>query len=156
MKIISIKKAADLTHNLKKRGQTIVLVGGCFDILHLGHVIFLEKAKKAGNSLIVLLESDQKVRQLKGINRPVHTQLERAKVLSALRAVDYVVALPYMKLDREYDELVGRIRPDVIAATFKDANILYYKRAAKKVRAKLKFVTKVIPGHSTSSLIDTS
>ena len=63
----------------------IVLVGGCFDILHLGHVVFLEKAKKEGDVLVVLLESDEKVRFLKGKGRPVHTQSERAEILSALK-----------------------------------------------------------------------
>ena len=154
MKIVPICKVSIFSKNFKKQNKTIVLVGGCFDILHPGHVTFLEKAKKVGDCLFVLLESDQKVRRLKGVNRPVHTQSERAKVLSALCAVDHIVMLPYMELDKEYDELVGKIGPDIIAATFKDVNISKHRRAAKKVGAKLKFVTKMISDHSTSRVLN--
>src|SRR3990167_9728836 len=98
--ILSVGRIAAFSKDLKKQGKVVVLAGGCFDILHPGHVIFLEKAKKTGDILVVLLESDQKVKELKGINRPVHTQIDRAQVLFALRAVDYVVMLPYMKFDK--------------------------------------------------------
>ena len=160
--IISINKTSLLLRNrigslcnrLKKQGKVIVLVGGCFDLLHPGHVIFLEKAKKAGDSLIVLLESDEKIKAIKGINRPVHSQAERAKVLSALRPVDYIVVLPFLKNDLEYDRLILKIKPDIVAATSGSENIRHYRRAAKLSGAKLKFVTKTINGHSTSSLID--
>ncbi len=151
--IILASQVADFSKRVKKEGKTIVVAGGCFDILHPGHVIFLEKAKKAGDILIVLLESDTKVKVLKGIKRPVYNQAVRAKVLSALRSVDYIVALSYLKEDLEYDRLILRIKPDVIAATSKNENIRHYKRAAQLAGAKLKFVTKAIGGHSTSSLI---
>ncbi len=153
--IIPVSRIDGLGDKLSKQGnKVIVLVGGCFDILHPGHVIFLEKAKKAGDILIVLLESDAKVRVLKGIKRPIHNQRQRAKVLSALRSVDYIVMLPYFKKDLEYDRLILRIKPNIIAATAKIKNIRYYRRAARLVGANLKFVTKTIGGHSTSSLID--
>ncbi len=149
--IISINKIGSLANRLKKQGQVVVLAGGCFDILHPGHVIFLEKAKKAGDILIVLLESDQKVKELKGSNRPVHTQADRAMVLSALKAVDYVVVLPYMKFDTEYDERISKIGPDVIATTAKSANT-HHQRSAKRVGAKLKIVTEVVKGYSSSKI----
>lgn len=152
-KIISISRIGIITKTLKKQGKKFVLIGGCFDILHPGHVIFLEKAKKWGDFLIVLLESDEKVKKLKGPNRPVHTQKMRAKVLSALQAVDYVVMLPAMEHNSEYDDLVRSIRPNVIAATAKDTNITYHQRAANLVGAKLKLVTPVVGDYSTSSLI---
>ena len=151
--IISINKVVIVSNSLKKQGKSVVLVGGCFDILHPGHVIFLEKAKKTGDILIVLLESDEKVRILKGVNRPIYNQKDRAKVLSALRAVDYVVMLPFMKKDREYDELITSIKPDVIAVTSKDKNLIHHQRAAKLAGAQLKQVTKVIGNYSTSSLV---
>ena len=153
VEILSVNKTTLLRKSLKKQGKTIVLVGGCFDILHPGHVFFLEKAKKVGDILVVFLESDQKVRELKGINRPVHTQIDRAKVLAALRAVDYVVLLPYIKNETEYDELVGKIKPDVIATTIKDANTSHHQRSARLVGAKFKLVARVINDYSTSSLI---
>lgn len=151
--VISISKLAKITQNCRKQGQKIVLAGGCFDILHPGHVVFLEKAKKAGDVLIVLLESDRKVRELKGINRPIYTQTERAKLLSALKAVDYVIKLPLIRFDAEYDQLMEKIRPDVIAVTSKDKNS-HHKRCAKLVRAKLKSVTGVIGDYSSSRILD--
>lgn len=151
--IISINEIGSVCNRLKKQGKVVVLVGGCFDILHPGHVIFLEKAKKAGDILIVLLESDEKIKAMKGINRPVHSQAERVKVLSVLRPVDYIVLLPYLREDLEYDRLILRIKPDIIAATSRSENIRHYRRTAKLSGAKLKFVTKTINGYSTSSLI---
>jgi len=133
---------------------TTVLVGGCFDVLHPGHVVFLEKAKKEGDYLIVLLESDQKVKLLKGANRPVQTQQERAKVLSAVKFVDLVVMLPNMETEKEYDELVKKIAPDVIAATKGDMNAHYHQRSAKLVGAKFKYVTKMIGNYSTTRILD--
>lgn len=131
----------------------LVLVGGCFDVLHPGHIVFLQKAKKAGSHLLVLLESDQKIRQLKGAGRPVHTQKERAKNLSAIKAVDFIVCLPWLKSDSEYDELISKIKPDIIAATKGDTGIEHKKRIAKKVGAKLVYVTKKIGQYSTSKIL---
>lgn len=151
--IISTDKVSALSKNLKKQGKKIVLAGGCFDILHPGHVIFLEKAKRTGDILTVLLESDEKARKLKGVNRPVHTQKERAKVLSALRYVDYIILLPFM-VDREYDELVAQLQPDVIAATSGDVKNIHLKRSAKLARAKFKLVTGVVGNYSTSKILN--
>ncbi len=150
--IISTDKIGSVSNRLKKQGRIVVLVGGCFDILHPGHVIFLEKAKKAGDILIVILESDQKVKELKGANRPVYIQAERAMVLSALAAVDYVVMLPYLENTAGYDELISKIDPGVIATTAKDTNT-YHQRSAKKVGAKLKIVTDMIKGYSSSKIL---
>lgn len=152
--VISVGKLSKLTRLLKKQGEKIVLVGGCFDVLHPGHIVFLEKAKKAGDKLIVLLESDERVKELKGVKRPVHSQQERAQVLSALAFVDYVVMLPFMKSEAEYDNLIEKIKPDVIAATFGDVNATYHQRSAKLIGAKFKYVTKTIGNHSTSRILD--
>src|SRR3989344_2564471 len=94
-----------------------VLVGGCFDLLHYGHIVFLNEAKKHGDSLVVALESDENVRRLKGEHRPIHTQKERKTMLEALSAVDEVIPLPPMTTDREYADLVTRLRPHVIVVT---------------------------------------
>lgn len=130
-----------------------VLVGGCFDILHPGHVIFLEKAKSAGHFLIVLLESDEKVRQLKGPKRPVHTQKERAKILQALDCVDRVVCLPFIENDSEYDLIIKKIKPDIIAVSSGYGNVNHHRRSAKLVGAKLKFVTAKIGNYSSSKIL---
>ncbi len=129
----------------------IVLTGGCFDILHIGHVRFFSEAKKMGNYLVVLLENDEKVRKLKGKNRPIFTQEIRAEMLSALICVDMVVLLPMMENDSDYMNLVMKIKPDIIAATENDPRIDKKRRQAKSVGGKLKVVsfTKTL---STSAL----
>lgn len=152
-KILSPDKIVSLRSVWKKGHKSTVLVGGCFDILHPGHIIFLEKAKQAGDILIILLESDAKVKQLKGINRPIHSQNERAKVLSAIRFVDYIVLLPTIKQDRFYEQLTAKIAPDIIAATEGDPNNYHKKRVAKLIGCKLVYVTKIIASYSTSRIL---
>ena len=98
----------------------VVLVGGCFDILHYGHIYFLKKAKKLGDILIIALESDENTKKLKGPGRPIHTQRERKKMLESLRFVDKVIALPPMKSDSDYEKLVRKVNPDIIAVTAGD------------------------------------
>lgn len=132
------------------------MVGGCFDLLHPGHLIFLEQARKAGDILMVLLESDDKVKFLKGDNRPVYTQTARAKVLSAVRFIDYVVKLPVMKSDIEYDQLVVKIKPDIIAISSKDKKNIHHRRAAKLSGGKLKLVTESIGDYSSTKLLNLS
>lgn len=149
--ILKINEVSKL-NNLKGNKKT-VLVGGCFDIVHPGHLLFLEKAKRVGNYLIVLLENDEKIKQTKGINRPVHNQSERAKVLANLTMVDYIVMLPFMDTEKQYDELIEKIKPDVIATTKGLADNHHKIRAAKLSGAKLKYVTSLIGDYSTSSLI---
>ena len=153
--ILQLDQIPKWREKLKKLEKRIVLVGGCFDILHPGHIIFLEKAKKAGDIVIVFLESDQKVKELKGNGRPIHTQKDRAKILSALKSVDFVVMLPYLDNGKDYDELISKIKPDVIALTFGDENT-HHKRSAKLVGAKLKYVTKMIGNHSSSRILGES
>jgi|SRR3989338_3819693 len=152
---ILVRKITEVVQNIKKQHKKIVLVGGCFDILHPGHVIFLEKAKKVGDILFVLLESDEKVKKIKGANRPIHNQKMRAKVLSVLCCVDYIVMLPFLKSDTDYDKLIVKIRPDVIAASSKDANTAYHIRSAKLIGAQFQIVTKAIRDHSSSRILTT-
>ncbi len=155
-KVVSLGKLVDLVKKLKNQGKKIVLVGGCFDVLHPGHVIFLEKAKKAGGILVILLEPDQKVKALKGVDRPIHTQKMRAKVLSALQAVDFCLMLPLLKSEAAYDKVIQKIQPDIIAATQGYRENLHHQRAAQLVGARLKYVTKVIANHSTSRILSRS
>lgn len=138
---------------MNTKGKRVVLAGGCFDVLHPGHVIFLEKAKRAGDRLIVLLESDEKIKEIKGVNRPVHSQKERALVLKALKFVDEVILLPYMATEKEYDAVIQKIKPDIIAVTFGDPQIHHKIRSAKLVGAKLKYVTRLTGNHSTTKVL---
>lgn len=94
-----------------------ILVGGCFDLLHFGHIKFLEEAKKLGGHLIVALESDENVRKMKGDARPIHTQEQRKIMLESLRFVDEVITLPPLNSDEDYAKLVAQVAPAVIAVT---------------------------------------
>ena len=95
--------------NYKTSGQKVVFTNGCFDILHAGHVRYLTEAKKLGDILIVGLNSDESVRQLKGEDRPVNPAEDRAEVLAGLRSVDHVVVFD----DATAEELVRQIQPDI-------------------------------------------
>jgi len=99
-----------LSTELKARGKKIIFTNGCFDILHAGHVRYLETAKSYGDVLILGLNSDRSVKALKGENRPINTQLDRAYILAALEAVDYVVIFDE---DTPYD-LIKTIKPHVL------------------------------------------
>ena len=151
-KLVNVKQATKLSQKLRSRGRKTVLAGGCFDILHIGHVKFLEKAKQQGDILFVLLESDDNVRKLKGKNRPINTQKNRAMVLSALTSVDYIVLLPNLKTNDQYDTIVSQIHPSIIATTAKDPNILHKKRQANQINGKVVYVLKRISDQSTTRL----
>ena len=132
--------------------KKIVLVGGCFDILHYGHVSFLTAAKKLGDVLIVLLESDENVKRRKGSNRPIHTETQRKEILEALTVVDQVMMLPTMTTDADYQKLVEDIKPAVIAITEGDPYKDHKERQATSVGATVIEIPK-IHTHSTSQLV---
>lgn len=136
-----------------KNKEEIVLAGGCFDILHLGHVTFLEKAKKLGKNLVILLESDENIKKLKGKNRPINRQINRAKMLTKLKMVDYVIMLPELKNNQDYTDLIKKISPKIIAVSGQDEKIDDKKQQAKLVGAKIVEVTKRLKKYSTSEII---
>ena len=109
-KIISFNEAKKLAENLKKENKKIVFTNGCFDILHIGHVKYLQKAKTLGDILIVGVNSNKSVKRLKGNNRPVNDEYDRAYLLSSLEVVDYVVIF---EEDTPY-ELIKKIKPDIL------------------------------------------
>lgn len=90
-KIKQIKEMKSIIARLKARGKEVVFTNGCFDILHVGHIRYLKKAKKQGDILVIGLNTDRSVKQIKGEERPIVPEKERAEVLSALEFVDYVV-----------------------------------------------------------------
>jgi rfaE bifunctional protein nucleotidyltransferase chain/domain len=92
-------------------GKKVVLANGCFDILHVGHVRYLEGARKLGDTLVVALNSDRSVRALKGAGRPILNESERVALVSALRCVDHVVVFDEADVTRVLDIL----RPSVHA-----------------------------------------
>jgi len=99
-----------LSQELKERGKKVVFTNGCFDILHVGHVKYLEEAKSYGDVLILGLNSDESVSRLKGPTRPVNTENDRAYILAALEAVDYVVKF----YDDTPYELIKAVKPHIL------------------------------------------
>ena len=108
--IKTLGEITTLSEELKSRGKKIIFTNGCFDILHAGHVRYLETAKSYGDVLILGLNSDRSVTALKGEGRPINTQLDRAYILAALEAVDYVVVFDD---DTPYD-LIKAIKPHTL------------------------------------------
>ena len=92
----------------RRRGAKIVLANGCFDLLHVGHLRYLEAAKSFADILIVGVNSDDQVRKLKGANRPFQPERERAELIAGLRAVDFVTIFP----EPTVENLIRAIRPD--------------------------------------------
>jgi rfaE bifunctional protein nucleotidyltransferase chain/domain len=120
-----------------------VLVGGCFDVLHFGHIQFLQQAKKLGDTLIVALEADENVTKRKGPLRPIHTQQQRKEMLLALSCVDTVVELPIMNRDDQYKQLVEDLSPSIIAVTEGDPYKEHKQTQADQVRAVLVEIKKI-------------
>jgi D-beta-D-heptose 7-phosphate kinase/D-beta-D-heptose 1-phosphate adenosyltransferase len=108
--IKTLAEVAALSEELKARNKKIIFTNGCFDILHAGHVRYLETAKSYGDILILGLNSDRSVTALKGEGRPINTQMDRAYILAALEAVDYVVVFDE---DTPYD-LIKVVKPHVL------------------------------------------
>jgi rfaE bifunctional protein nucleotidyltransferase chain/domain len=109
-KILTRTKAGEVRARLRIEGRRLVFTNGCFDLLHVGHVRYLQQARALGDALIVAINSDRAVRELKGAGRPVMNEEERAEVLAALAAVDYVTV---------FDELsprtlIAQLLPDVL------------------------------------------
>ena len=95
---------------LKSRGKKVVFTNGCFDILHVGHIRYLKKAKKRGDILVIGLNTDRSVAQIKGEKRPIVPEKERAEVLSALEFVDYVVLFD----EPDPFRLIESLKPNIL------------------------------------------
>ncbi len=144
--IKSRKEIKKIASRLREQNKKIVFTNGCFDILHKGHVSYLNSAKSFGDVLILGLNSDSSVRRLKGENRPINTQDDRAYILSALECVDYVVIFDE---DTPY-ELISKIRPDVLV---KGADYEGKKVVGSDIAKETKLVT-FVNGKSTTKTIE--
>jgi rfaE bifunctional protein nucleotidyltransferase chain/domain len=154
-RIVSAQEARELCGEWRAQGQTVVFTNGHFDLMHLGHVDVLQRARELGDVLVVGLNSDVSTRQLKGANRPIVPEGERAAMLSALACVDLVVIFD----GTTASDLVDELRPDVYAkggdwrpsggedGPPEAAVVLRYG-------GDMRFLP-YLAGHSTSALIDT-
>ena len=107
----STKELEEVLRGLRGDGKKVVLANGCFDILHVGHVRYLEEAAGEGDCLIVAVNDDAATRRLKDDRRPVMPDAERAEIIAALRCVDYVLIFPDLTVDR----VIRELKPDIHA-----------------------------------------
>lgn len=108
--LVSLERLLEILKEERKKGKRVVFTNGCFDIIHAGHVDYLKKAKNLGDILVVGLNSDNSVKRIKGEKRPIIPQEMRAKVLSFLKPVDYVVIFE----EDTPAKLIEAIKPDVL------------------------------------------
>lgn len=109
-KIISFDKLKEEREKLRESDQAVVFTNGCFDLMHPGHVRYLQQARQLGNALIVALNSDRAVQELKGPSRPILNENERAEVMAALACVDYVTIFD----DISPQSLIAEVLPDIL------------------------------------------
>lgn len=108
-KIIRLNELAERVKKLRADGKKIVATNGCFDLLHVGHVRYLEAARALGDVLVVGLNGDQSVQELKGAGRPINNEKDRAEILAALESVDLVAIFPELRATR----FIESVSPDV-------------------------------------------
>lgn len=108
-RVVTEAELVSLVDADRQAGRTVAFANGCFDILHVGHVRYLEGARREADRLVVAVNDDASVRALKGPDRPIMPADARAELVAALRAVDYVVTFPDLTVER----LLRRLRPDV-------------------------------------------
>jgi D-beta-D-heptose 7-phosphate kinase / D-beta-D-heptose 1-phosphate adenosyltransferase len=134
-----------IVNSLKNKNKKIIFTNGCFDILHIGHIKYLEEAKSFGDILILGLNSDESIKKLKGENRPINNQNDRAYILASLEVVDYLVVF---NEDTPF-ELISLIKPDVLVkgSDYEGKDII-----GQDIVKELKLV-KFIDGKSTTNII---
>ena len=134
----------------KRNGRRVVFTNGCFDLLHPGHIRSLELARALGDMLIVGLNSDASVRQLKGKGRPVITERERAEILAALECVDAVVIFD----DRTPREMITGLLPDVLVKGGDSPGDQIVGREEVEAAGGRVVSVPVVPGYSTSAILE--
>ena len=144
--IKTLEEIAILSSELKKRGKKIIFTNGCFDILHAGHVHYLEVAKSYGDVLILGVNTDRSVRELKGAGRPINKQLDRAYILAALEVVDYVVMFDE---DTPYN-LIKAVEPHILV---KGGDYKGQVVVGEDIADELKLVS-LVDGKSTTKTIE--
>src|SRR5262249_20659708 len=151
-KIVELKKLSDRCEKLRSAGKKIVATNGCFDLLHVGHVRYLQAARALGDFLIVGLNGDRSVHELKGPGRPLTNEGDRAEILAALECVDLITIFPEIRAT----EFLATVRPavyvkggDYTAGTLDQEERAMLKEIGAAIRL-ISFET----GYSTSELIE--
>jgi D-glycero-beta-D-manno-heptose 1-phosphate adenylyltransferase len=151
-KIVELEELSDRCEKLRSAGKKIVATNGCFDLLHVGHVRYLQAARALGDVLIVGLNGDRSVHELKGAGRPITTQNDRAEILAALECVDLATIFPEIRATK----FLATVRPavyvkggDYTAGTLDEEE----RAMLKEIGAAIRLIPFEI-GYSTSGLID--
>lgn len=110
-KLYPLSQLAKIIQEHKKRGQKVVLANGCFDLIHVGHIRYIEESKKKGDLLVVAMNSDSSVRTLKGKGRPILNQKERAEIISSFSTVDYITFFR----EQNVENVLLALKPDIHA-----------------------------------------
>lgn len=136
----------------RRRGQKLVVTNGCFDLLHLGHVSYLESARNAGDALLIGVNSDDAVRQLKGPTRPINAEFDRAAVLSALQSVDGVCIFREQRATR----FLEHAQPDIYVKGGDytlDTLDPEERHLVEKMGGKI-IILPIVPGRSTTATLE--
>jgi D-glycero-beta-D-manno-heptose 1-phosphate adenylyltransferase len=145
-----IKSESEITElKTKILGEKLILTNGCFDILHIGHLRYLQAAKSLGDYLLIGVNSDSSVKALKGATRPLNNQFDRAEILNGLNCVDFTYIFP----ENTAEKLIDLVRPDayVKGGDYKLENLPEYK-ILNELKIEVIFLS-FINGYSTTSLI---
>ena len=149
-KIYRLSELASILQRAKSDGNVVVTTNGCFDVLHLGHLRYLQAARQLGDLLVVAVNSDSSVRQLKGENRPLVPEEERAEMLAGLGCVDYVVVFP----EETPISLLSELKPSihVKGGDYKLEQLI--ERDIVEANGGKVIVGLNVPGKSTTNLIE--
>jgi D-beta-D-heptose 7-phosphate kinase/D-beta-D-heptose 1-phosphate adenosyltransferase len=149
-KIQSLSSLKRIVARLKKEGKKVVFSNGCFDILHVGHIRYLSRARKMGDLLVVGLNTDRSVRMIKGDKRPIVPEKERAEVLAALEIVDYVVLFD----EPDPLRLIAALKPHILVkgADWSKEEIIG-REVVEKTGGKVARIP-LVPGSSSTNVIE--
>lgn len=149
-KVLSIAEAVAFVEHLRHTGKEVVFTNGVFDLLHPGHVRYLQDARREGDALIVAVNSDRSVRAVKGPARPVNPEGERAEVLAALACVDAVVVFD----EDDPQQIISRLQPDVLVKGADWAENAIVGRETVELRGGRVVRIALADGYSSSAIIE--
>ena len=151
-KIIDMDQLAERARELRRGGKRLVVTNGCFDLLHVGHVRYLQAARALGDALAIGLNGDQSVRGLKGAGRPVNNESDRAEVLAALECVDFITIFPEMRATR----FIEATRPAIYAkgGDYTSETLDVEEQAVMREIGGDVRILPFVHGHSTSDLLE--
>jgi len=150
-KLKSTAELAAIRDQMEQSGKKLVFTNGCFDLLHAGHVRYLQQARQLGDALLVAVNGDQSVRALKGPDRPLNNESDRAEVLSALECVDFVTIFPSVRVT----EVIREVKPHIYAkgGDYTPESLDREEYGALVEAGSQIEILGLVPGRSTTSLI---